>query len=64
MEIQVEINKKYFSDSLSDINKICRNIETQMISNLGVGAKITLKAPGSIVINGDKVKRIVDNRKV
>ena len=64
MEIQVEINKKYFSDSLSDMNKICRNIETQMISNLGVGAKITLKAPGSIVINGDKVKRIVDNRKV
>lgn len=64
MEIQVEINKKYFSDSLSDMNKICRNIEAQMISNLGVGAKITLKVPGSIIINGDKVKRIIDNRNI
>ena len=35
-----------------------------MIGNLGVGAKIVLKAPGSIQLSDSKTQRIVDNRTI
>jgi len=64
MEIQVELKKEYFSDTISDLDKIRKNIENQMIGNLGVGAKIVLKAPGSIQLSDSKTQRIIDNRTI
>ncbi len=63
MEIQVEMTKVAFSDEIKQIEQIRKHIATELIGNLGVGAKVTLVSPDSLPLSEGKTKRIIDNRK-
>lgn len=64
MEIQVEMAPEYFSDEVKQIEQIRKQIEHDMLGNLGVGAKITLVSPDSLPLSSGKTVRIVDKRKI
>ena len=62
LEVQVELTNDMFSDTVSDIEKIQRNITEQIKSVVGVSAVVKLVAPKSIPRSEGKAKRIIDNR--
>ncbi len=64
MEIQVEMSEGYFSDEVKQIEMIRKNIEHDMMGNLGVGAKITLVSPDSLPLSNGKTVRIIDKRNI
>lgn len=64
MEIQVEMAPDYFSDEVRKIETLRKNIEHELLGNLGVGAKVTLVSPDSLPLSSGKTVRIVDKRKI
>jgi phenylacetate-CoA ligase len=62
MEIQVEIRPEWFSDNYRDMIRIEEKIQKGLHKVLGIEAKITLVAPGSIERTTGKSKRVVDMR--
>lgn len=62
MEIQVEIRPEWFSDNYRDMIKIEDKIHKGLHKVLGLDAKITLVAPGSLERTTGKSKRVVDKR--
>ena len=59
-DINVELSPKFNGDV--DAEK--RNLETQLRSMLGIGAKIHLLRPKSIERSEGKARRVIDNRKL
>jgi len=64
LEVQVEMSEHLFADDVKSIEKIERTIKEQLRSVLGLGAKVTLVNPKSIVRSEGKAKRVIDNRKL
>jgi phenylacetate-CoA ligase len=62
MEIKVEIRPEWFSDNYRDMIRIEEKIQKGLHKVLGIEAKITLVAPGSIERTTGKSKRVVDMR--
>ena len=62
MEVQIEMSKTFFSDSIKDIERIERRLNADMVSLLGIAAKITLVEPKSIPRSEGKAKRVEDRR--
>lgn len=63
MEIQIEMTRAFFSDSIKDIEAIERRLNADIQSVLGISAKITLVEPRSIPRSEGKAKRVVDRRR-
>lgn len=64
MEVQVELTEEFYSDKVSEIEKIRDEIKNQIKSDVGISAKIKLVPPKSIPRSEGKAKRIIDNRNI
>jgi phenylacetate-CoA ligase len=63
LEIQAELAPDFPFDKVRRVEELERNISREVLSALGVTAKITMKPPGSIERFELKAKRIIDKRK-
>ena len=61
-DINVEMSESLFSDDVKSIEAIEKNITSQLRSMLGIGAKVHLVNPKSIIRREGKAKRVIDNR--
>ena len=64
LEVRLEMTPELFSDVTSEIAATQRNISAQLRDLLGISAKVTLTAPGSITRSEGKAVRIIDHRKL
>ncbi len=62
LEVQVEITEGIFSDTIADISRLERELSDKLKSTLGIAAKATFVAAGSIARSEGKAKRVVDRR--
>lgn len=62
-DINVEMSEALFADDVKSIEKIEKDITMKLRSTLGIGAKVSLVNPKSIVRSEGKAKRVIDNRK-
>ena len=63
-KINVELTPEQFSDKVSDIQAMEKALEGAMRTMLGIGPKVHLVAPKSIVRSEGKAVRVIDNRKL
>ena len=64
LEIQVEVNESIFFDEMRKQREFVDKLQKQILSVLGVGAKVKLVEPASMTRHEGKAQRIVDRRKV
>ena len=64
LEIQIEMSPNLFSDEISKIEQVRKQIEFNMQSMLGLRAKITLVSPNSLPRSEGKINRVTDRRKL
>ena len=64
LEVQVEMTVENFSDSLSKINEMEKNLVSALKSMLGIYAKVKLVAPKTIARSEGKAVRVIDKRKI
>lgn len=64
LEIQVEVTEETFSDTVSSLERLSREIQEKLKSVIGLSARIKLVAPKTIPRSEGKAKRIIDNRKL
>ena len=64
LEVQVEVTEEAFSDTVSGMERLTREIQEKLKSVIGLSARIKLVAPKTIPRSEGKAKRIVDNRKL
>lgn len=64
LEIKVEVTEHLFSDKISGLESLQKNIARKMESALQLSAKITLVEPNSIPRSEGKSKRVVDKRNI
>jgi phenylacetate-CoA ligase len=63
LEVQAEIAPGFPFDEVRRVEELERRIAGEVLSTLGVSAKITIKPPGSIERFELKAKRVIDKRK-
>ncbi len=64
LEIQVEIDDKYFSDEMVQLNSIRQKIKHKIESILGISVIISLVEHRTLARSEGKAKRVIDNRKI
>ncbi len=64
LEIQVEVDSKYYTDEIKGIEKLTKKIATVIQQALGISAKIKLMGPGTLKRSEGKAVHVVDNRKL
>lgn len=64
LEIQVEMTENMFSDTVSEIEALRKQIVEKVKSTVGIATKVTLVAPKSIPRFEGKAKHVVDRRKL
>ena len=64
LEVQVELTEEKFSDTVSEISKVEKDLTEKLKSLLGIAAKVTLVAPSTIARSEGKAKRVIDRRKL
>ena len=62
LEVQVEINEKFFSDEVKKLESLYRKIKNEIESVLGISIKVKLVEPRTIARSEGKAKRVIDNR--
>ena len=62
LEIWVEISEKLFSDEVRKLEDLEHRIKNEIISTLGISARIKLVEPKTIPRSEGKAKRVVDKR--
>ena len=63
MEIQVEMDSKYYTDEIKGIENLKKKISHVISQALGLNAKITIVQPGSLKRSEGKAVHVIDNRK-
>jgi phenylacetate-CoA ligase len=63
-EVRVEITEEMFNDTIRSIEELEMKISQEMLSVLGIKAKIRLVQPNSIPRSEGKAVRVIDNRKL
>ncbi|MBQ7661260.1 MAG: phenylacetate--CoA ligase [Clostridia bacterium] len=61
-DINVEMSEDFFTDDVRSIEKMERRIVEALRETLGIGAKVHLVNPKSIIRSEGKAKRVIDNR--
>lgn len=61
-DINIEMSEAFFTDDIKSIEKLEKNITEQLRNTLGIGAKVHLVNPKSIIRSEGKAKRVIDNR--
>jgi phenylacetate-CoA ligase len=64
LEIQVEIDDRYFSDEMVELNKVRQKIKHKVESILGISVIINLVEHKTIARSEGKAKRVIDKRKI
>ncbi|MEE0944140.1 MAG: phenylacetate--CoA ligase [Clostridia bacterium] len=64
LDVNVEMSEKMLSDDVKSVKAIEDKIVNQLRSTLGIGAKVHLVNPKTIVRSEGKAKRVIDNRKL
>jgi phenylacetate-CoA ligase len=64
LEVQVEIEEKFFTGKFKDLEKLTRTIEERLASTLQISAKVKLLEPRSLERSEGKAKRVIDLRKI
>lgn len=64
LDVNVELLPEQFSDKISDIQEMEKKLEGAMRTMLGIGPKVHLVKPKSIVRSEGKAVRVIDNRKL
>jgi len=64
LEIQVEIDDKYFSDEMIQLNNIRNKIKHKVESILGISAIISLVEHRTLARSEGKAKRVIDKRNI
>ena len=62
LEIQVEVDVKYYTDEIRGIEALTKKIGTVIQQALGISAKIKLMGPGSLKRSEGKAVHVIDNR--
>lgn len=64
LEIRVEISEVMFNDKVKGLEGLEKKIQSKILSNLGIAAKIRLVEPNSIPRSEGKAKRVIDRRNI
>ena len=64
LEIQVEVDVKYYTDEIRGIEKLTKKIQGVIQSALGISAKIKLMGPNTLKRSEGKAVHVIDNRKL
>jgi phenylacetate-CoA ligase len=64
LEIWVEVSEKIFSDEVKKLEEIEGRIKREILSTLGISARIKLVEPKTIARSEGKAKRVIDRRDV
>jgi len=64
LEIQVEVDEKFFSDEIVQLNNIRNKIKHKVESVLGISVIISLVEHKTIKRSEGKAQRVIDNRKI
>jgi phenylacetate-CoA ligase len=64
IEVQVEMNEKIFSDEMKALDKMEKEIEAAIYSNLNIHSTVKLVEPKSIPRSEGKAKRVFDKRNI
>lgn len=62
LEVQVEVNEDIFFDEMKKQRAFVDILEKKLLSTLGVGAKVKLVEPSSIIRHEGKAQRVIDKR--
>jgi phenylacetate-CoA ligase len=64
LEIQVEVEERFFSDEIKELENLTRKISHVLQTALGLAVKVTLVEPKTIARSEGKAKRVIDKRKL
>jgi phenylacetate-CoA ligase len=64
LEVQVEVEERFFSDEIRELESLTRKISHVLQSALGLSVKVKLVEPKTIQRSEGKAKRVIDNRKL
>jgi phenylacetate-CoA ligase len=64
LEILVEVEERFFSDEIKELESLTRKITHVLQSALGLAVKVKLVEPKTIQRSEGKAKRVIDNRKL
>ena len=64
LDVYVELTPERFSDTVKDISEQEHALSDALRTMLGIGAKVHLVAPKSIVRSEGKAVRVIDKRKL
>ena len=64
LEVQVEVNEKYFSDEVRQLEALRKRIKSEIDSVLAIAADVKLVEPKTIARSEGKAKRVIDNRNI
>jgi len=64
LQVQVEVDEKFFSDDMSALEALTKKIEGVLRGALGLAVKVNLVEPKTIVRSEGKAVRVVDHRKL
>jgi phenylacetate-CoA ligase len=63
LELQVEVDEEFFQDKISQLQSLRERLQENLESAIGLGIKVTLVEPKTIVRSEGKAQRVIDNRK-
>ena len=64
LEVQVEVEERFFSDEIRELERLTKKIAHVLQSALGLAVKVKLVEPKTIQRSEGKAKRVIDNRKL
>lgn len=64
LEVQVEVEERFFSDEIRQLESLTKKITHVLQSALGLAVKVKLVEPKTIQRSEGKAKRVIDNRKL
>lgn len=64
LEIQVEVEERFFSDEIKELENLSRKIAHVVQNAIGLAAKIKLVEPRTLERSEGKAKHVIDNRKL
>ena len=64
LEIQVEVDEKFFSDKISELENLTKKIAYVIQQAIGLAAKIKLVEPKTIERSMGKAVHVIDKRKL
>lgn len=62
LEVQVEVEERFFSDEIKELEKLTKKIVTAIQHAIGLAVKVKLVAPKTIERSMGKAKHVIDNR--